>query len=54
MKPEIRKAKREVWQNFLSNAQLDDVWRALEFTKPAMNMALPALQDESGNTATSI
>jgi hypothetical protein len=30
------------------------VWRALEFTKPAMNMALPALRDESGNTATSI
>jgi hypothetical protein len=30
------------------------VWRALEFTKPIMNMALPALQDESGNIATSI
>jgi hypothetical protein len=54
MKTEIRKAKREMWQNLLSNAQRDDVWRALEFTKPAMNMALPALRDESGNTATSI
>jgi hypothetical protein len=54
MKTEIRKAKREMWQNFLSNAQRDDVWRALEFTKPAMNIAQPALRDESGNTATSI
>jgi hypothetical protein len=54
MKTEIRKAKREMWQNFLSNAQRDDVWRALEFTKPAMNMALPAPRFESGNTATSI
>jgi hypothetical protein len=42
-----------MWQNFLSNAQRDDVWRALDFTKPAMNMALPALRDESGNTPTS-
>jgi hypothetical protein len=25
MKTEIRKAKREMWQNFLSNAQRDDV-----------------------------
>jgi hypothetical protein len=54
MKTEIRKAKREMWQTFLGNAQLDDVWRALEFTKPAMNMAHPTLRDESGNTATSI
>jgi hypothetical protein len=54
MKTEIGNAKREMWQNFLSNSQRDDVWRALEFTKPAMNMALPALRDESGNTATSI
>jgi hypothetical protein len=54
MKTEIREAKREMWQNFLSNAQRDDVWRALEFTKPAMNMALPVLRDESGNIATSI
>jgi hypothetical protein len=30
------------------------VLKALEFTKPAINMALPALRDESGNTATSI
>jgi hypothetical protein len=54
MKTEIRKAKREMWQNVLSNAQRDDVWRALEFTKPAMNLALPAHRDESGNIATSI
>jgi hypothetical protein len=54
MKTENRKAKREMWQNVLSNAYRDHVWRALEFTKPAMNMALPALRDESGNTATSI
>jgi hypothetical protein len=43
MKTEIRKAQREMWQNCVSNAQRDDVWRALEFTKPAMNMVLPAL-----------
>jgi hypothetical protein len=54
VKTEIRKAKQEMWQNVLSNAQQDDVWRAWEFTKPAMNMALPALRDESSNTATSI
>jgi hypothetical protein len=30
------------------------VSRALEFTKPAMNMALPALRQESDNIATSI
>jgi hypothetical protein len=54
MKNEIRKSKRKMWQNFLMNAQYDDVWRALEFTKPAMNIALPVLHDDIGNTAISI
>jgi hypothetical protein len=30
------------------------MWMGLEFTKPGMNMALPALRDESGNKPTSI
>jgi hypothetical protein len=54
MNTEIYQAKLEMWQDFLSNAQRDDVWRALEFTKPAMNMALPLLRDKSSNIATSI
>jgi hypothetical protein len=53
-KSEIRKAKREMWQTFLTRAERDDVWKALEFTKPAMNIALPVLHDETGNTAPSI
>jgi hypothetical protein len=43
-----------MWQTFLTNAECDDVWKALEFTKPAMNIALPVFYDETGNTATSI
>jgi hypothetical protein len=54
MKNEIRKSKRKMWQNFLMNAQCDDVWKALEFTKPTMNIALPVLHDDIGNTAISI
>jgi hypothetical protein len=54
MKTEIRIAQREMWQNLLSSAYQNDIWRALEFTKAAMNMALPARRDESDNIVTSI
>jgi hypothetical protein len=54
MKTEIRKAKRKVWQNFSGNATRDGIWKALEFTKPEMNTALPLLTDEFSNCATAI
>jgi hypothetical protein len=43
-----------MWQEFLGNATRDNVWKALEFTKPAMDTALPILTDEFGNCATLI
>jgi hypothetical protein len=54
MKTQIHKAKHEMWQNLLSHALEDDVWRALEFTKLEMNMVLPTLRNEFTNIATSI
>jgi hypothetical protein len=53
LKSEIRKAKRKMWQDFLINAKQYDVWRALEFTKPAMSITIPTLSDQFGNTASS-
>jgi hypothetical protein len=54
IKSQIRKAKREMWQTFLTCAERDDVWKALEFTKRAINIALLVLHDKTGNTGTSI
>ena len=50
----IRKAKRDTWNNFLQEADQEDMWKAVRCTTLRESVACNALTDELGNTATTI
>jgi hypothetical protein len=43
MKTDICKGQYERWENLVSNALQNNVWRGQEFNNPVMNIRLPVL-----------
>ena len=50
---QIRKARRECWNNFLERATGDDLWTVIRYTRGRRITTLPTLVTPSGDIAES-